>query len=100
MTNEEWRSKSDDWHKGWRYGQGDTEIIPDLNSQDFCDGYLYALRNPFGPVSVPQNAKVKPIDYEYCSNATLKMWMEDILTDSEYNKIQNKLNKAYKEGKL
>ena len=43
---------------------------------------------------------IKPIDYTDCANAMLKMWMENILTDGEYNKIMDKLNKAHKEGKI
>ncbi len=43
---------------------------------------------------------VKPIDYRDCVNAMLKMWMEKILTDSEYSKIMDKLNNAYKEGRI
>lgn len=42
----------------------------------------------------------KPIDYKDCVVALLMMWMKDILTDSEYFKIMNKLNKAYEEGTL
>lgn len=41
---------------------------------------------------------VKPIDYKDCANAMLKMWMEHVLTDCEYNKIMYKLNKAHIEG--
>ena len=41
--------------------------------------------------------EVKPIGYTDCSNALLKLWMENILTDSEYNKIMDKLNNAYKD---
>ena len=43
---------------------------------------------------------LKPIDYEDCANAMLKMWMENILTDAEYNRIMDKLNKAHKEEKI
>ena len=43
---------------------------------------------------------VKPIDYRDCANAMMKMWMENVLTDSEYNLIMDKLNKAHKEGRL
>lgn len=32
------------------------------------------------------------IDYYYCSNAMLKMWIDNVLTDGEYNKIMDKLN--------
>lgn len=41
--------------------------------------------------------EAKPIGYQDCANALLKMWMDNILTDREYNRIMDKLNKAYKE---
>ena len=42
----------------------------------------------------------QPIDYQTCSDAMLKMWMEKVLTDGEYNRVMDKLNKAHGEGKL
>lgn len=42
----------------------------------------------------------KPISYADCSNAMLKMWMENVLTDGEYSRIMDKLNKAHEDGKL
>ena len=36
--------------------------------------------------------EIKPIDYRDCANAMLKMWMLDVVTDGEYNKIMDKLN--------
>jgi hypothetical protein len=44
--------------------------------------------------------KAEPISYEDCENAMMKMWMECVLTDGEYNRIMDKLNKAHKEGKI
>ena len=38
---------------------------------------------------------VKPISYQDCSNALLKMWIENVITDSEYYRIQGKLDKWY-----
>ena len=38
--------------------------------------------------------EVKPIDYRDCANAMLKMWMENMVTDGEYNRIMDKLNEA------
>lgn len=34
----------------------------------------------------------KGIGYVYCSSALLKMWMDNVLTDGEYNRIMEKLN--------
>lgn len=42
----------------------------------------------------------KPIDYKDCADAMLKMWMENILSDGEYNRIMDKLNNAHDSGKI
>lgn len=49
--------------------------------------------------NAPNARNIKPIDYLDCSNAVLMMWMENIITDDEYNKIMNKIieSKLYKE---
>jgi uncharacterized protein YehS (DUF1456 family) len=36
--------------------------------------------------------KIKPIGYRECSDAMLKMWMDNVLTDGEYYRIMDKLN--------
>ena len=38
--------------------------------------------------------------YKDCADAMLKMWMDNVLTDGEYDKIIDKLNKAHIEGRL
>lgn len=53
MSNEEWRSKSDEWRKGWQTCQSAWDI-PENPSKDFVEGYKYALEHPFGQVVVPQ----------------------------------------------
>lgn len=40
---------------------------------------------------------VEPISYLDCSNAMLKMWMDNVVTDGEYNRIIDKLNKKHEE---
>ena len=40
---------------------------------------------------------VKPISYLDCSNAMLKMWMDNVVTDGEYDRIMDKLNKKHEE---
>lgn len=39
-----------------------------------------------------QLTEIKPIGYRECSDAMLKMWMDNVLTDGEYNRIMDKLN--------
>ena len=44
---------------------------------------------------VPQEMdedKVQEITYQDCADAMLKMWIDDVLTDGEYNRIMDKLN--------
>lgn len=36
--------------------------------------------------------EVEPISYKNCCDAMLKMWMDNVLTDGEYNRIMDKLN--------
>lgn len=36
--------------------------------------------------------EIKPISYTDCANAMLKMWMDNVVTDGEYNRIMDKLN--------
>ena len=42
-----------------------------------------------------QNIEIR---YSDCADALLKLWMENIITDGEYNRIMDRLNKAHKEG--
>lgn len=36
--------------------------------------------------------EIKPIEYRDCANAMLRMWMDNVVTDGEYNRIMDKLN--------
>ena len=36
--------------------------------------------------------EIKPIDYQDCANAMLRMWMDKVVTDGEYNRIMDKLS--------
>ena len=38
------------------------------------------------------------ITYRDCSDALLMLWMDSIITDGEYNRIMDRLNKAHKDG--
>lgn len=39
--------------------------------------------------------EVKEIGYAECANAMLKMWIDNVLTDGEYNRIMDRLNAHY-----
>lgn len=49
-------------------------------------GWLDKLELP------PAQPDCKPINYQDCANAMLKMWMDNVVTDGEYNRIMDKLN--------
>lgn len=43
--------------------------------------------------------EIKPIEYLDCANAMLRMWMDNVVTDGEYNRIMDKLNAHYRKEK-
>ena len=48
-------------------------------------------------VEIPDNGKVREIGFAECANALLKMWIDNVVTDDEYNRIVSKLNKYWTE---
>lgn len=40
-------------------------------------------------------AEPQEIGYDQCANAMLKMWIDNVITDGEYNRIMDRLNKLY-----
>ena len=65
------------------------------------DGELHEMyTNVIAMLKKPDVRKDTPITYQDCSDAMLKLWMDDILTDGEYNRIMDRLNKAYKGGTI
>lgn len=49
--------------------------------------------NAFADMIAECESIVQEIDYVDCSDALLKMWMDDVLTDGEYSRIMEKLNR-------
>ena len=47
------------------------------------------------PVADIVPAEPQEIGYDQCVNAMLKMWIDNVVTDGEYNRIMDKLNKHY-----
>ena len=43
--------------------------------------------------------EVKEIGYAECANAMLKMWIDNVLTDGEYNRIMDRLNAHHNAGR-
>lgn len=56
-----------------------------------CD--VYGLIEILPPAQPEQHE----IGYSECANAMLKMWIDNVLTDGEYNRIMDKLNAHWAE---
>lgn len=56
--------------------------------------YMYALQCVADKVKAlpPVTPERTTITYKDCSEAMLKMWIDNVLTDGQYNKIMDKLN--------
>ena len=48
----------------------------------------------------PAQPEQQEISYKDCADATLKMWIDNVLTDWEYNRIMNRLNAYWRERKI
>ena len=67
-----------------------SEIDSDGNhSEKWCAMQEAKMTIKNMPSAQPEN---KEIDYQDCSNAMLKMWIDNVVTDGEYNRIMDKLN--------
>ena len=70
-------------------------ICRDWCNRDYCgDCYFYGARQAIDALKALPSAQpeVIPINYYDCSNAMLMMWMDNVVTDGEYNRIMDKLN--------
>ena len=45
----------------------------------------------------PAQSEPHEIGYSECANSTLKMWIDNVLTDGEYSHIMDKLNAYWAE---
>lgn len=62
------------------------------NPCKFLEENYVALDMAIKALEQKPESEIKPIGYRECSNAMLKMWMDNVLTDGEYYRIMNKLN--------
>lgn len=68
---------------------GKSDGLPTTNAAcNCCAERIKAL-----PSVQPEN---KPIQYRECADAMLKMWMDNVLTDGEYNKTMDRLNAKWR----
>ena len=75
-----------------------SEIAKEMKTWWGNDGSDIEVQNALDEIIRLDEAtdrKTKPqteISYQDCANALLKMWMDNILTDGEFNRIIDKLN--------
>ena len=60
-------------------------------------GTVSQMLNMFLPADVVPK-EPQEIGYDQCANAMLKMWMDNVVTDGEYNRIMDRLNKLHFSG--
>lgn len=66
------------------------EYCAECNHIEMCQWYPYeGCEFRSLPSAQPE---IKPIEYRDCANAMLRMWMDNVVTDGEYNRIMAKLN--------
>ena len=72
-------------------------------NRDTYDRYNEAWNDAIGraEIEIEELPSVQPeqheIGYSECANAMLKMWIDNVLTDGEYNRIMDKLNAHWAE---
>ena len=69
-------------------------IMPSKTDSDYQKGISVGMA--MAKVAItdqpPTPPEIKPIEYRECADAMLKMWMDKVVTDGEYNRIMDKLN--------
>ena len=71
-----------------------TPSMPKIAKMPKADGDLISRQTVIDLLmSLPSvEPERERINYQYCSNAMLFMWLDEVVTDSEYNRIMDKLN--------
>lgn len=76
------------------------DALADMHCKSDEDGYVWIIRSDAWaridalPSAQPEQHE---IGYSECANAMLKMWIDKVLTDGEYNRIMDKLNAYWEE---
>ena len=75
-----------------------------VSSWDINQEYKVALLGMIASLGYEHEKSITPepheIGYNECANALLKMWMDNVLTDGEYYRIADKLNKKWGKTEL
>ena len=86
-----------------KWGKGMSDLIDRQAAIEVCEKAIDLWDGQLGSgalMVVKENIQnlpsaqpeIKPIEYRDCANAMLKMWMDNVVTDGEYNRIMDKLN--------
>lgn len=83
-----------------------TVYLGNRKFEDAIECAIKALSEPLQPwevlaaQAVLSHPEPHEIGYYDCSNALLKMWMDNVLTDREYYRIADKLNEEWGKKEL
>ena len=69
----------------------DHQAITPYKSVGAVTEHLTRIASSLPPVT-PKQQEYHEIGYRECADAVLKMWMDNVLTDGEHNRIIDKLN--------
>ena len=69
----------------------DHQAITPYKSVGAVTEHLTRIASSLPPVT-PKQPEYHEIGYRECADAVLKMWMDNVLTDGEHNRIIDKLN--------
>mgnify|MGYP007115361429 CR=1 FL=1 len=76
-----------EFNEGLIVAMNAVEKLPTADPSEYCDK-LWKTAYERGKAE----PEIKPIEYRDCANAMLRMWMDNVVTDGEYNRIMDKLN--------
>ena len=75
--------------------QAAIDALADMHCKSDEDGYVWIIRSDaWARIDALPSAEpeIKPIDDQDCANAMFRMWMDEVITDGEYNRVMDKLN--------
>ncbi len=70
-----------------------SKIFDAYDSAKFSYNCIGVCENPITHIEKVEDESQTEIGYQDCADALLKMWMDNILTDAEFNRIIDRLNK-------
>ena len=81
--------------KATRYCRYENTFCEFATEHGYCQQTACTKQKPQETLSTTINInceELAEITYETCADALLKLWMDKIITDSEYNRIMDRLN--------